>query len=40
MKNGMLFGTGKQLCPELIPIPYDFEGYNEVSRILFNTVAK
>jgi hypothetical protein len=39
VKNGMLFGRAKQLCPDLIPIPYDFEGYQRVSRILYNTVA-
>lgn len=40
MKNGMLFGKAKQLCPDLIPVPYDFEGYKEVSQQLYDTVGR
>ena len=36
----MLMGRAKQLCPDLVTIPYDFDGYNTVSRILYNTVAR
>ena len=40
MKNGMSMGKAKQLCPDLLTIPYDFEGYNSVSRCLYDTVAR
>ncbi|GBP67439.1 DNA repair protein REV1, partial [Eumeta japonica] len=39
IKNGMFMGTAIQLCPDLITIPYDFEGYKEVAYKLYNTVA-
>ncbi|XP_052102079.1 DNA repair protein REV1-like isoform X1 [Mytilus californianus] len=39
VKNGMFMGKAKSLCPDLITIPYDFEGYNEVSRMLYDIVA-
>ncbi|KAK2148853.1 hypothetical protein LSH36_479g00033 [Paralvinella palmiformis] len=37
--NGMFMGTTKQLCPDVITIPYDFDGYSEVSKMLYDTVA-
>ncbi|KAK3098249.1 hypothetical protein FSP39_017616, partial [Pinctada imbricata] len=39
VKNGMFLGPAKKLCPDLITIPYDFEGYQEVSKCLYDTVA-
>ncbi|XP_076256420.1 rev1 DNA directed polymerase isoform X2 [Rhynchophorus ferrugineus] len=39
IKNGMFLGQAVKLCPELKLLPYDFEGYKEVSSILYNTVA-
>lgn len=33
-------GKAKTLCPDLVTIPYDFEGYNEVSRLLYDIVAR
>lgn len=39
VKNGMFLGTALKLCPNLKTIPYDFEGYRQVSHILYNTVA-
>ncbi len=36
----MFMGKAKQLCPDLIPIPYDFEGYREVSQKLYDSVAR
>ncbi|XP_021918564.1 DNA repair protein REV1 isoform X2 [Zootermopsis nevadensis] len=39
LKNGMFLGTALKLCPNLKTIPYDFEGYKEVSYCLYNTVA-
>ena len=35
----MFMGTTKQLCPDVITIPYDFDGYSEVSKMLYDTVA-
>lgn len=40
VKNGMFFGQARQICPELIPIPYDYDGYKRVSRALYDTVAR
>lgn len=39
VKNGMFMGRARELCPELQTIPYDFEGYQRVSRHLYETVA-
>lgn len=38
VKNGMFMGPAKKLCPDLQTIPYDFDGYQEVSQILYDTV--
>jgi len=40
VKNGMLFGRARKLCPNLQPIPYDFEAYRSVSQLLYDTVAR
>ncbi|KAG7188595.1 hypothetical protein KM043_008225 [Ampulex compressa] len=39
IKNGMFLGQALKMCPGLKTIPYDFEGYKEVSYTLYNTVA-
>jgi len=39
VKNGTFLGGAKRLCPSLITIPYDFEGYRQVSKILYDTIA-
>ncbi|XP_054266352.1 DNA repair protein REV1 isoform X2 [Macrosteles quadrilineatus] len=39
LKNGMFLGQALKLCPSLKTIPYDFDGYKEVSYCLYNTVA-
>ena len=39
VKNGSFLGAAKKLCPSLITIPYDFEGYRSVSKILYDVVA-
>ncbi|KAH9499338.1 deoxycytidyl transferase [Bulinus truncatus] len=39
VKNGMFMGQAMRLCPDLKPIPYDFEAYKRVSRILYDVVA-
>ncbi len=33
-------GKAKQLCPDLVTIPYDFEGYKQVSQQLYDIVAR
>lgn len=30
--NGMFMGAALKLCPSLTVIPYDFQGYQEVSQ--------
>lgn len=40
LKNGMFVGSALKLCPNLKTIPYDFKGYQEVARTLYNTLAK
>jgi len=40
VKNGMFFGQALQLCPNLKPIPYDFDAYRSVSQLLYDTVAR
>ncbi|XP_071840711.1 uncharacterized protein [Apostichopus japonicus] len=37
--KGMLLSKGLELCPHLKTVPYDFESYHRVSRILYETVA-
>ena len=39
VKNGMFLGPALKLCPDLVPISYDFVGYEKVSRVLYDTVA-
>jgi DNA repair protein REV1 len=40
VKNGMFFGKAKEACPDLVPIPYDYEEYKRVSWILYDTIAR
>ncbi|XP_011877175.1 PREDICTED: DNA repair protein REV1 [Vollenhovia emeryi] len=39
VKNGMFLGEALKRCPDLKTIQYDFEGYKEVSYVLYDTVA-
>ncbi|XP_060534356.1 DNA repair protein REV1 [Cylas formicarius] len=39
IKNGMFMGQAVKLCPDLKTLPYDFEGYKEVSNTLYQTIA-
>nr|CAH7744684.1 unnamed protein product [Callosobruchus chinensis] len=39
VRNGMFLGQAIKLCPDLKTQPYDFEGYKEVSNILYTTIA-
>ena len=40
LKNGMLVGTAKRLCPNLKLIDYDFEQYSKCSRHIYELVAQ
>ncbi|KAM5182008.1 DNA repair protein REV1 [Mantella aurantiaca] len=39
VRNGMMFGKAKQLCPDLQVVSYDFDAYKEVSMTLYKTLA-
>ncbi|KAK9302744.1 hypothetical protein QLX08_005362 [Tetragonisca angustula] len=39
VKNGMFLGEALKICPNLKPIPYNFDGYTEVSYMLYDIVA-
>ncbi len=39
VRNGTFLGSALKLCPELVTVPYDFAGYQEVARTLYDTVA-
>ena len=36
IKKGMYLGQAKALCPDLIVLSYDFQGYEEVSTAMYN----
>ena len=36
----MFLGGARELCPDIVCIPYDFEGYSEVSHKLYDLVAR
>ena len=35
----MYLGPAKQLCPDLVTIPYEFEEYKRISTVFYETVA-
>ncbi|KAM9321622.1 DNA repair protein REV1 [Gastrophryne carolinensis] len=39
VRNGMMFGKAKQLCPDLQVVPYDFDAFKEVAMTLYKTLA-
>ncbi|RKP37076.1 hypothetical protein BJ085DRAFT_4843, partial [Dimargaris cristalligena] len=39
VSNGMVVGRARQLCPNLIVIPYEFEQYREASRTLYQILV-
>lgn len=39
IKNGFFLGEAKKMCPELQTVPYNFEGYKKVSKLLYDIVA-
>nr|CDS33235.1 terminal deoxycytidyl transferase rev1 [Hymenolepis microstoma] len=40
IKNGMLLGKARALCPELKVVPYEFDAFFSVAEDLYKTVAK
>jgi nucleotidyltransferase/DNA polymerase involved in DNA repair len=40
VRNGMFVGNALKLCPDLITIPYDFDGYKSTSQQLYDTIAR
>ena len=38
VKKGMLLHQARQLCPSLIVLPYDYDGYEEVSSLVFDVI--
>lgn len=38
LRNGMFIGAAKELCPDLVIIPYDFDAYDACSRELYRTL--
>ncbi|KAF5398332.1 hypothetical protein PHET_08559 [Paragonimus heterotremus] len=40
IRNGMLLGKARQLCPDLVTLPYEFDAYKSVSEVLYRTVAE
>jgi len=40
IRNGMYVGMAKQLCPDLVILPYQFEQYHEVSQQLYRILAQ
>ncbi|XP_057670736.1 DNA repair protein REV1 [Diorhabda carinulata] len=39
IKNGTFLGQAIKVCPNLVTLPYDFEGIKEVSHNLYKTIA-
>uniref|UniRef100_H2ZFE8 DNA repair protein REV1 n=1 Tax=Ciona savignyi TaxID=51511 RepID=H2ZFE8_CIOSA len=39
LKNGMFYGKAKELCPDLVAIPYDFDAYKDVSNKLYTVLS-
>ena len=40
VKNGMYLGTAKELAPDLVVIPYEFEKYDECTRALYQILIQ
>lgn len=36
----MFLGAARKLCPELVTVPYEFEEYQRISQIMYDTVLK
>ncbi|KAJ3329832.1 deoxycytidyl transferase [Blyttiomyces sp. JEL0837] len=40
VRNGMLLGKAKGLCPELVTLPYEFEKYQACSKSLYDILLR
>uniref|UniRef100_A0A1I8F1V2 UmuC domain-containing protein n=1 Tax=Macrostomum lignano TaxID=282301 RepID=A0A1I8F1V2_9PLAT len=40
VRNGMLLGRARELCPELITVPYEFEAYEAASSQLYRLLGE
>ena len=40
IRASMFISNAKELCPDLVVVPYDFEKYEEVSEIVYKTLLK
>ncbi|KAJ1908826.1 deoxycytidyl transferase, partial [Tieghemiomyces parasiticus] len=40
IKNGMHVGRARQLCPQLVLLPYDFEAYKAISRAFYQILTE
>ncbi|KAL6074709.1 deoxycytidyl transferase [Balamuthia mandrillaris] len=40
VKNGMLVGMAKELCPQLVAVPYDFDKYEKISKQMYKIFAR
>ena len=40
IKKGMYLGRAKELCPSLVVLSYDFDGYQEVSSLVFDIISR
>ncbi|PAA60819.1 hypothetical protein BOX15_Mlig014549g2 [Macrostomum lignano] len=40
VRNGMLLGRARELCPELVTVPYEFEAYEAASSQLYRLLGE
>ena len=40
IKKGMFLGRARQICPDLVVLQYDFEGYEEVAQQVFDILQR
>ena len=40
IRKGMFLGQARQLCPDLIVLPYDYDGYQEVSSLVSDVLRQ
>uniref|UniRef100_A0A1I8IJP5 UmuC domain-containing protein n=1 Tax=Macrostomum lignano TaxID=282301 RepID=A0A1I8IJP5_9PLAT len=40
VRNGMLLGRARELCPELVAVPYEFEAYEAASSQLYRLLGE
>ena len=40
VRSGMFISRAKELCPQLIVVPYDFEAYDAATEQVYELVAR